>query len=102
MMMINDQASTSHEASSTHNVDAMETYNSSPISYDHQGNYNNIDHHHHHHHHHHQVHQHHDHQYQTNNYPNNLALPAPNTASNDQTYNWSMEDIWSMQLLNSD
>ncbi|EXC20302.1 Myb-related protein 305 [Morus notabilis] len=86
MMIINNQASTS-QASACNTVDAMEISNTySPPFISHQGSYN-IDH-------------------QTN-YP--LALPPTTTSTTSssnidhQNYNWSaMEDLWSMQLFNSD
>lgn len=87
MMIINDQGSASH-ASACNTVDAMEISNTySPPFISHQGNYNIIDH-------------------QTN-YP--LALPPTTTSTTSssnidhQNYNWSaMEDLWSVQLFNSD
>ncbi|PON52498.1 MYB transcription factor [Parasponia andersonii] len=79
--MINDQGSTSSQLSSG-TADAMESYSPPLTSY--QG-INYMDHH------------------QTNinnNYP--TVLPPVATSNIDQNYNWTMEDIWSMQLLNSD
>ncbi|PON33157.1 MYB transcription factor [Trema orientale] len=79
--MINDQGSTSSQLSSG-TADAMESYSPRLTSY--QG-INYMDHH------------------QTNinnNYP--MVLPPVATSNIDQNYNWTMEDIWSMQLLNSD
>lgn len=77
--MIIEQGSTTSQVSSS-NADAMETYSPPLMSY--QGiNYM-------------------DHQTDINNYP--MALPPVAASNIDQSYNWSMEDIWSMQLLSSD
>ena len=81
--IINDQGSTTSQVSSS-TADAMETYSPPLISY--QG-INYMD-------------DHHTINNFNNNYP--MALPPVATSNIDQNYNWSMEDIWSMQLLNSD
>ncbi|XP_062104792.1 MYB-like transcription factor EOBI [Humulus lupulus] len=88
--MMNDQGSTSSQVSSS-TVDAMETYSPPLMSSSSYQGISYMDHHHH-------------HTNIINNYP--MALPIshhPVVSSNiDQTYNWTMDDFWSMQLLNSE